>query len=111
MSDSLRPNGPQHARPCCSSLIPELAQTHVHRVGDAFQPSHPLSSPSPSALNLSQHQGCLQMGCLFSSGGQSIRASASALVLPVNIQGLFPLGLTGLINYILTDVGRKERCL
>ena len=34
----------------------ELAQTHVHRVGDAIQPSHPLSSPSPSAFNLSQHQ-------------------------------------------------------
>ena len=37
--------------------LPELTQTHVHRVGDAIQPSHPLSSPSPSALNLSQHQG------------------------------------------------------
>ena len=36
--------------------LPELAQTHVHRVGDAIQPSHPLSSPSP-AFNLSQHQG------------------------------------------------------
>ena len=35
----------------------ELAQTHVHRVIDAIQPAHPLSSPSPSALNLSQHQG------------------------------------------------------
>ena len=35
----------------------ELSQTHVHRVGDAIQPSHPLSSPSPPALNLSQHQG------------------------------------------------------
>ena len=34
----------------------ELAQTHVHRVGDATQPSHPLSSPSPPAFNLSQHQ-------------------------------------------------------
>ena len=34
--------------------LPELAQTHVHRVGDAIQPSHPLSSPSPPALNLSQ---------------------------------------------------------
>ena len=34
----------------------ELAQTHVHRVGDAIQPSHPLSSPSPPAFNLSQHQ-------------------------------------------------------
>ena len=37
--------------------LPELAQIHVHRVGDAIQPSHPLSSPSPTAVNLSQHQG------------------------------------------------------
>ena len=37
--------------------LPELAQTHVHRVGDVIQPSHPLSSPSPPAFNLSQHQG------------------------------------------------------
>ena len=37
--------------------LPEFTQTHVHRVGDVIQPSHPLSSPSPPALNLSQHQG------------------------------------------------------
>ena len=37
--------------------LPELTQTHVHWVGDAIQPSHPLSSPSPTTLNLSQHQG------------------------------------------------------
>ena len=37
--------------------LPELAQTHVHRVGDAIQPSHSLSSPSPLAFHLSQHQG------------------------------------------------------
>ena len=48
----------------CSTLVfpvhrqlPELSQTHVHRVGDVIQPSNPLSSPSPLALNLSQHQG------------------------------------------------------
>ena len=40
--------------------LPEFTQTHVHRVGDAIQPSHPLSSPSPTALNLSQHQGLFQ---------------------------------------------------
>ena len=40
--------------------LPELTQTHVHRVGDAIQPSHPLSSPSPPASNLSQHQGLFQ---------------------------------------------------
>ena len=63
----------------------EFIQTHVHRVGDAIQPSHPLLSPSPPALNLSQHQG-LQMSQLFASGGQSIGVSASTSVLPVNIQ-------------------------
>ena len=40
--------------------LPEFTQTDVHRVGDAIQPSHPLSSPSPPALNLSQHQGLFQ---------------------------------------------------
>ena len=52
MSDSLRPHG-QHQ-------LPELAQTHIHQVSDAIQPSHPLSSPSPTAFNLSQHQGLFQ---------------------------------------------------
>ena len=37
--------------------LPEFTQTHAHRVGDAIQPSHPLSSPSPPAPNPSQHQG------------------------------------------------------
>ena len=40
--------------------LPESTQTHVHQVGDAIQPSHPLSSPSPPALNLSQNQGLFQ---------------------------------------------------
>ena len=40
--------------------LPELAQTHVHRVSDAIQPSHPLSSPFPHTFNLSQHQGLFQ---------------------------------------------------
>ena len=40
--------------------LPELAQTHVHQVDDTIQPSHPLSSPSPPAFNLSQHQGLFQ---------------------------------------------------
>ena len=55
MSNSLRPHEPQHARPPYHQLL-ESTQTHVHRVGDTIQPSHPLLSPSPPAVNLSQHQ-------------------------------------------------------
>ena len=44
--------------------LPEFTQTHVHRVGDAIQPSNPLSSPSPPALNLSQHQGLFKWAAL-----------------------------------------------
>ena len=74
----------------------KLAQTHVHWVGDAIQPSCPLSSPSPPAFNLSQHQGLVSQP--FTSGGQSVEASASASVLPINIQDWFPLILTGWIS-------------
>ena len=52
------PHGLQHARLPCPLL--ELTQTHVHWVGDATQPSHPLSSPAPPTFNLSQHQGLFQ---------------------------------------------------
>ena len=54
--------------------LPELAQTHVHRVGDAIQPSQTLLSPSPPALNLSQHQGLFQRVSSLqqSSGGQIV---------------------------------------
>ena len=60
VSDSLRPHGLQHARPPCPSPILEFTQTHVHRVSDAIQPSHSLSSPSPPAPNPSQHQSLFQ---------------------------------------------------
>ena len=60
VSDSLRPHESQHARPPCPSQLPEFTQTHVHRVSDAIQPSHPLSSPSPPAPNPSQHQSFFQ---------------------------------------------------
>ena len=56
VSNSMQPQEPQHTRPPCLSSTPRVSQTHVHWVGDAIQPSHPLSSPSPPALNLSQHR-------------------------------------------------------
>ena len=59
-SDSSRPHESHHSRPPCPSPTLEFTQTHAHRVGDAIQPSHPLSSPSPPAPNLSQHQGLFQ---------------------------------------------------
>ena len=60
VSDSLRPYELQQARRPCPSPTPEFTQTHIHRVGDAIQPSHPLSSPSPPAPNPSQHQSLFQ---------------------------------------------------
>ena len=72
----------------------ELTQTHVHRVSDHIQPSHPLCPllllplifPSIRSFPVSQ---------FFASGGQIVGVSASALVLPMNIQHWFPLGWTG----------------
>ena len=75
--------------------IPELTQTHVHWVSDAIQPSHPLLSPSSPNFNLSQYRGIFQMSQFLASGDQIIGVSASASVFPMNIQDLFPLGLTG----------------
>ena len=75
----------------------ELAQTHVHWVADAIQPSSSVV-PFSSCLQSFAASGSLPMSRLFSSGGQSIGASASASVLPVNVQGWFPLVLAGLIS-------------
>ena len=98
MSDSLRPHGLQHARPPCPSPTPR-----------AYSNSCPLSQwchPTISASVLS-FSSCLQsfpasgsfpISHFFSLGGQSVGVSASASVLPVNIQDWFPFGLTSLIS-------------
>ena len=78
VSDSLQPHELQHARPPCPSPTPEFTQTHVHQVGDAIQPSHPLSSPSPPASSPSHHQSFL-MSQLFTWGDQSILLYISIL--------------------------------
>ena len=82
VSGSLQTQGSTPGFPVLYHLL-ELAQTHVHWVGDAIQ-----SSCSGSFL----------MTCLFTSGSQNTGASASASVLPMNIQDRFPLGLTGFIS-------------
>ena len=81
----------------------ELAQMHVLQDGDAIQPSYLLLSPPPPAFSLSHHQDLFQVSQSFASGGQSIGASASAPVLPMNIQDWSPLGWTGWISLQLRD--------
>ena len=68
----------------------KFAQTHVHWVNDAIQPSHPLSSPFSSHPQSFLTSGSFQKSQLFASGGQSIGVSTSTSVLPMNIQGRFP---------------------
>ena len=77
--------------------LPEFTQIHVHWVSDAMQPSHPLSSPSPPALNLSQHQGLFKWV-------SSLHQRAKVLSFSFNISpsnehsGLIPLGWTGWVS-------------
>ena len=75
-----------------SFTIPQFAQAHGRWVDDTIQPSHPLSSPSPLALTLSQHQGLFQWVC------------SSASILLTNSHNWFPLGLTGLISQELSGI-------
>ena len=74
--------------------LPELAQTHVHQIGDAISSS---VVPSSSCLQSFPASRSFPMSQLFTSDSQSIGASASASVLPMNIQGWFPLELTDFI--------------
>ena len=83
--------------------LPEFAQIHVHWVSDAIQPSHPVS-PFSSCSQSFPASGFFPVSRLFASGGQRIGASAS--VLPMNIQGWFPLGLTGLISLFSKGLSR-----
>ena len=75
----------------------EFAQTHVHWVSDAIQPSHPVV-PFTSCLQPFIASRSFPMSQFFASGGQSFGVSPSASVLPMNIQEWFPLGLTGWIS-------------
>ena len=71
--------------------LPEFTQTHVHRAGDAIQPSHPLSGPFPPAPNLSQHQGLFQWVSSSREVAKVLGVSASTSVLRMNTQDWSPL--------------------
>ena len=98
MSDCLWPHGLQHARLHCPSPSPRACSNSC----PLSQWCHPTISssaiPFPSCLQSFLTSGSFPMSRLFASGGQSIGVSASASVLPINIQDWFPLGLTGLIS-------------
>ena len=77
--------------------LPEFTQTQVHRVSDAIQPSHPLSSPSPPALNPSQHQSLFQWVNLHTLWPKYWSFSLASL-LPKNTQDWYPLEWTAWIS-------------
>ena len=78
--------------------LPELAQTHVHWVSDAIQSSHPVSSPSPPAFNLSQHQRLFQWVSSLHQVAKLLKLQLQHQSLWMNIQDWFPFRLTGLIS-------------
>ena len=78
--------------------LPEFVQIHVHWVGDAIQPSHPLLSPSPPIPKSLPASGSFPMSQLFTWGGQSIGGSALASVLPMYTQDWSSLEWTGWIS-------------
>ena len=90
---------------CCTSgfpvlyHLPEFAQTHILCADDGIQRPHDLLLPSSPAFSLFQHQGLFQRVSSSHLGVQSIGTSASASVLPMNIEGWFPLGLIGLMSF------------
>ena len=100
MSDSLQSHGLQHARLPCPSLPLRVCSNSCH----LSHWCHPTISSSvdrfSSCLQSFPALGSFLTNWLFTSGGQNMRASASASVLPVNIQGWVPLGLTALISLL-----------
>ena len=98
VSDCLWPHGLQHARLPCPSTTPGACSNSC----PLSWWCHPIipSSVTPffSCPQSFPASGSFPLSWLFASGGQNIGASASASVLPMNIQGWFPLGLTGLIS-------------
>ena len=94
VSDSLQPHGLQHARPPCPSPTPGVYSNSC----PLSWWCHPTISSSVAPFSCLQSvptSGSFAISWLFTSGGQSIGASASASALPMNIQGWFPSGLTG----------------
>ena len=98
VSDSLWPRWLQHARIPCPSLSPRICSNSCPLSWWCYLTISSLMATFSSCLQSFPASGSFPMSLFFASGGQSIRASISASVLPLNIQGWFPLGLTGFIS-------------
>ena len=98
MSDSLKPHGLHHASLPCPSLSPRVCSNSCPLSQWCYLTISSSATPDTFCLTFSPASGSFPMSWLFSFGGQSIGASASAPVLPMNIQIWFPLGLIGLIS-------------
>ena len=106
VSDSLRPHGLQHAKPPCPSPTPG-AYSNSCTLSRWCDPTISSSViPFSSCLQSFPTSGSFQMSQLFTGGGQSIGVSASASVLPMNIQDWFPLGWTGWISLLSKGLSR-----
>ena len=107
MSDSLRPCRLQHARYLCSQLSPRVCSNSCPLGWSCYLTVWSSAAHFSFCLQSFPASGSFLINQLFASGGQSIGASASASVLPVNIQGWFPLGLTGLISLLSEGLSRE----
>ena len=99
VSDSLRPHGLQHARPPCPSPTPGVYSNSSPLSRWCHPAISPAVVPFSFCLQSFPESGSFQMNQFFASGAQSIGVSASASVLPMNIQDWFPLELTDLITF------------
>ena len=105
---TLWPHGLQHTRPPCPSLTPRVYSNSCP-LSQWYHPTFSSSViPFSSCLQSFPASGSFQMSQFFASGGQSIGASASASVLPMNIQDWFPLGWTGWISLLSKGLSREE---
>ena len=106
MSDSLQPHGLQNAWLTCPLLSPAVCSNSCPLSWWCHPSISSSVIPLSSCLQSFPGSGSFPMSWLFTSGGQSIGISASASVLPMNIQGWFPLGLSGLISLLSLELSR-----
>ena len=106
VSNSLRSHGLQHIRLPCPSSTPRACSYSCPSSQRCLPTISPSVVPFSSCLQSFPASRSFPVSQFFTSGGQSIRASASASVLPMNIQGWFPLGLTGLISLLFKGLSR-----